>query len=389
MGTSVGQPISRTRVIDTPATGLTDSLIGLGELAQSPSVGSAVSAVRELLGMDLAFSTRFVDGHQVIEVLRGDGQSFGVDEGFTLPLDQTICQRVLAGRLPNLMPDVRAEDRAASLPITRSADIRAFVSVPLTFSDGRCYGTLCASSHQPKPSLGYRDLQFLQVFARIVADQLERDDLAHRWQQLEQHAHSMELQAAAGSALITALQARDAYTGDHSRAVVDHAVAVAHQLELSEAELTDVKHVALLHDIGKLSIPDAVLVKEGPLTDEEWAIMRRHPLYSASMICDVPELRHLAAMVRAEHERWDGKGYPDGLAGEAIPLASRITFVCDAYHAMTSDRPYGKTLPSAAARAEIRSCLGTQFCPTAGSAFLAVVTGEYQRERPAQPPHPR
>jgi hypothetical protein len=357
-----------------PVLGLTDDLIGLGELARSPSVDSAIAAVRELLEMDVAFATRFVDGNQVVEVLRGDAESFGLEEGFALPLAETYCRRVLAGRLPNLIPDARAEDRAASLPITYTANIRAFASVPLIFSDGSCYGTLCASSHEPKPALGYRDLQFLHVFARIVADQLERDELAQTAQQLERIAHDMELQAAAGSALITALGARDAYTADHSRAVVDHAVAVARRLGLNEAEVTNVKHVALLHDIGKLSVPDAILTKAGPLTDEEWAIMRRHPIHSASMICDVPELRHLAPMVRAEHERWDGNGYPDGLSGEAIPLASRIAFICDAYHAITSDRPYRRALPPAVARVDIATNLGQQFCPIAGTAFLALIT---------------
>lgn len=367
-------PSSTTRSADAPVLGFTDNLIGLGELAQRPSVDSAIAAVRELLGMELAFSTRFVEGYQVIEAADGDTESFGVHEGFALPLHQTYCQRVLTGRLPNLIADVRADDRAASLPITAAADVGAFASVPLTFSDGRCYGTLCASSHQPKPTLAYRDLQFLHVFARIVADQLERDELAHKAQRLEDIAHAMELQAATASALITALQARDSYTGDHSRAVVDQAAAVARQLGLSEAEVTDVKLAALLHDIGKLSVPDAILTKDGPLTEEEWVIMRRHPIYSASMIGDVPDLSHLARVVRAEHERWDGTGYPDGLAGDAIPLASRITFVCDAYHAMTSDRPYRKALSSAAARAEITTNLGTQFCPTAGTALLTVLT---------------
>ncbi len=93
--------------------------------------------------------------------------------------------------------------------------------------------------------------------------------------------------------------------------------------------------------------------------------MRQHPVYGESMICDVPALRHLATMVRAEHEHWDGTGYPDGLAGEAIPIASRITMVCDAYHAMTSDRPYRGSLPRSTAEAEISAKLGTQFCPTA------------------------
>ena len=375
MSMPVGDPSRITRSIDAPALGLTDDLIGLGELAQRPSVDSAVSGVRELLGMELAFTTRFVDGHQVIEVVRGDAESFGLHEGLARPLEQTYCQRVLAGRLPNLIHDARADDRAASLPITEAADIGAFACVPLTFSDGRNYGTLCASSHEPKPALGYKDLQFLHVFARIVADQLERDRLARRAHELEDIAHGMELQAAAGSALITALQARDAYTGDHSRAVVDHAVAVARQLGLGERDVTDVKHVALLHDIGKLAVPDAILTKAGPLTADEWAIMRRHPLYGESMVREVPALRHLAPMVRAEHERWDGNGYPDQLAGDSIPIASRIALVCDAYHAMTSDRPYRRALPRATATGEIEANLETQFCPSAGRAFLAVVAG--------------
>ncbi len=102
--------------------------------------------------------------------------------------------------------------------------------------------------------------------------------------------------------------------------------------------------------------------------------MRRHPIYSESMISGVRELAHLAPMVRAEHERRDGRGYPDRLAGTAIPLASRITLVCDAYHAMTSDRPYRRALPAREARAEIVTNLGTQFCPTVGAAFLDVLS---------------
>ncbi|CAN5609484.1 hypothetical protein BH20ACT19_BH20ACT19_01140 [soil metagenome] len=367
--------MARTRA-ETGAS-FTDGLVGLGEVAQNPSVGGALSAVLDLLGMDLAFATRLRDGRQVFEVLRGDGESFGLHPGLEVPLQETYCQRVLAGRLPNLVPDVRADDRAASLAMTAAADVGAFVSVPLTFSDGHLYGTLGAASHQARPTLSYRDLQFLHVFARLVADQLERDVLERRTQAVEETARGLELQAAAGLALISALQERDAYTGDHSWAVVDQAAAVARQLKLSEAEVTDVKQVALLHDIGKIAVPDTILAKNGPLTHEEWAVMRRHPIFSESMIAGVRELAHLAPMVRAEHERRDGKGYPDRLAGTAIPLASRITLVCDAYQAMTSDRPYRRALPAREARAEIVTNLGTQFCPTAGAAFLEMLGAEH------------
>jgi HD-GYP domain-containing protein (c-di-GMP phosphodiesterase class II) len=108
----------------------------------------------------------------------------------------------------------------------------------------------------------------------------------------------------------------------------------------------------MLHDIGKIAIPDAILQKRGPLTDEEWKIMRTHPISSERLIRNVPGLAHLAPAIRGEHERWDGHGYPDGLAGDHISLASRITFVCDAYNAMTTDRPYRHALPAAQAQAE-------------------------------------
>ena len=125
----------------------------------------------------------------------------------------------MAGRLPNVNPDIRGDDRAASLPITQIADVGAFTSVPLRFSDGRLYGTLCAASHDAMPSLGYRELQFLHVFARIVADQLERE------RDPGPDARSSSLQASAAATLIAAVDARDSYTAEHSQAVVAHAVA--------------------------------------------------------------------------------------------------------------------------------------------------------------------
>ena len=309
----------------------------LHAVAQDPSVEGAVEAVRELLGMDVAYTTEMDGSFQSFETLAGDGESFGVHQGMKMEVEQTYCQRVLAGRLPNLIADVRGDPRAASLPITEAADVGAFVSVPLRHSDGSVSGTLCAASHKAKPELGYRELQFLQVFARLIADQLER-------QALEAEKQSLELEEATAHTLVAAVSARDNYTGEHSREVVERAGAVAALLGLSPELRGDVEKVALLHDIGKIGVPDAILHKPGPLNDEEWGTMRRHPLMGEELIAEVPGLRHLAPALRAEHERWDGRGYPDGLAGEEIPIASRITLVCDAYDAMTTDRPYREAL---------------------------------------------
>jgi GAF domain-containing protein len=350
----------------TSARRLTDDVVRLREVAHEPTVERALAAVRDFLGMDMAFIGEFTDDRQVYRATSGDGASFGIHEGRGLPLEETYCRRVIGGRLPNVVGDVGADQRAASLPITAAAGVGAFASVPIVFSDGRLYGTLCAASHRAVPSLGYRDVQFLHVFARLVADQLEREQLQHA-------AREAEVRAAAAETLVAAVEARDHYTAEHSRAVVAHAVGVARRLGLDEAALTEVRQVALLHDIGKLAIPDTILHKRGPLTEEEWRVMRRHPVFSERLIRSVPGLVHLAPAVRAEHERWDGAGYPDGLSGEDIPLASRITFVCDAYHAMTSDRPYRRALGPEQARAELTAGIASQFCPSAARALLALV----------------
>ena len=352
-----------------------NGLDGLAHLANQPSVENAIAAVREFLDMDMAFTSEFTDEHQVLRVLCGDTESFYAAEGLELPLEYTYCQRVLDGRLPNLIPDTHADGRAAELPGTTMGGIGSYVSMPLRFSDGRLYGTLCAASHEAKNDLGYRELQFLHVFARLVADILEREELLRA-------DVAASVKAASTNTLIAAVEARDHYTGEHSAAVVNHAVAVARKLGLDAGETTDLEQVALLHDIGKIAIPDAILHKPGRLDEAEWKIMRGHPIAGAELVANAPGLNHLAPAIRAEHERWDGDGYPDGLAGEKIPMASRITFVCDAYHAMTSDRPYRKAMEEHEARAEIEAGAGSQFCPAVVAAFLEVLGGAALPELP-------
>ncbi len=171
--------------------------------------------------------------------------------------------------------------------------------------------------------------------------------------------------------LAAALEARDGYTGGHSDEVHDLAVAVALGLGLDSRAVEEVRVVALLHDIGKIGVPDHVLHKRGPLDPDEWALMREHPVIGERILRPLPGMAAVADAVRHEHERWDGDGYPDGLRGEAIPLASRIVLACDAYHAMVADRPYRRALGEDEARAELRRCAGRQFDPTVVGALLA------------------
>jgi diguanylate cyclase (GGDEF)-like protein/putative nucleotidyltransferase with HDIG domain len=184
-------------------------------------------------------------------------------------------------------------------------------------------------------------------------------------------------------ALLAAVNARDSYTAMHSREVVTLARGVARQLGLDEAQRSAVERIALLHDLGKIAVPDAILRKPGPLTSHEQMLMRQHPVVGADILASMPELAHLAPAVRAEHERWDGSGYPDRLAGEQIPIAARIVFVCDAYHAMTSNRPYRRAMSTSAAREEIRREAGAQFCPYASVALLDMLAQQLPRAHAA------
>ncbi len=169
-----------------------------------------------------------------------------------------------------------------------------------------------------------------------------------------------------------ALDSRDVGTEAHSRRVHGYALATAREYGLSEAELTDLAHGVLLHDIGKIGIPDAILLKPGPLSREEWAIMRRHPEIGKRLIENIPFLKGAVPVVYCHHERWDGTGYPQGLKGEEIPVGARIFAVVDAFDAMTFDRPYSRAIAFEAARAEIRRCAGTHFDPRVVEAFLRV-----------------
>jgi two-component system cell cycle response regulator len=146
---------------------------------------------------------------------------------------------------------------------------------------------------------------------------------------------------------------------------------VAHRLGLRGEALDEAIRAAELHDIGKIAIPDAILSKPGALGDEEWAYMRRHTLIGARILSAAPALKPVAALVRASHEAWDGSGYPDNLAGDEIPLGARIVAVCDAYDAMTSERPYRPARTEAQALAELRRCAGTQFDPDVVAGFCA------------------
>ena len=157
------------------------------------------------------------------------------------------------------------------------------------------------------------------------------------------------------------------------RGVVELALALGRELGMEPEQLDEVARAAELHDLGKIAVPDAILDKPGPLGEAEWAFMRRHTIVGERILLAAPALRPVARLVRSSHEHWDGSGYPDGLAGEEIPLGARVVAVCDAFDAMISDRPYRAAMSDAEALDELRACAGAQFDPAVVKAFAVVL----------------
>jgi two-component system, cell cycle response regulator len=168
--------------------------------------------------------------------------------------------------------------------------------------------------------------------------------------------------------------------------VANLACATALQLGVPPEQMEEARQTALLHDVGKVAIPDAILNKLGPLDESEWAFVKRHTMFGERIISAAPALAKVARFVRSTHERYDGAGYPDGLAGEDIPLIARVVAVCDAYDAMVTDRVYRAGRERSLAIAELRDCSGTQFDPEVVEAFISVLEAADHAELDAADP---
>jgi ribonuclease P protein subunit RPR2 len=191
----------------------------------------------------------------------------------------------------------------------------------------------------------------------------------------EERARTAELRASyvhTVRALTNAVEARDAYTGKHAERVAAYGLEIARAIDARLADDPQAEMGFLLHDIGKVAIPDGILHKSQALTPEERALMRRHPVIGAEILAGIPFLDAAREVVRHHHERWDGSGYPDGLRGEEIPLSARVFAVADALDAITTERPYRGAQPFTAARAAIAAGSGTQFDPRVVAAFELV-----------------
>jgi two-component system, cell cycle response regulator len=216
-------------------------------------------------------------------------------------------------------------------------------------------------------------------FARIPEEGLESSEalrVADRRLYAEKNSGRISALAQSKSVLLRAVGEWDAELSAHGETVAQLAAGTARELGLDDEAIERVATAAELHDIGKIAIPRTLLQKAGPLDAHEWEFVRRHPLIGERIVSGAPALGGVAKMIRSSHERWDGRGYPDALNRDEIPLGSQIVFVCDAFAAMTSDRPYAPAVPEAEALAELQRNAGSQFAPAVVEAFLRAVAQE-------------
>ncbi len=275
---------------------------------------------------------------------------------FRFKLGQGITGQVISTGQPTIVCNVREHPAfvEATYPIT------SMLSVPIAMGE-KVLGAINVSNKAQGAEFTTYDLKLISAIAAEAAVAIENARL---------FSEVKDLFLSAIKSLVMAIDAKDPYTHLHSVRVSEFSTAVAEVLGLSSREVEDIKLAGLLHDIGKIGVPERVLLKTGQLTREEWDEMKKHPLHSVQILEQVKQFEHLAKWVRHEHERYDGKGYPDGLEGDAIPLASRIIAVADAFDAITSDRYYRKRRSEQEALDELHAHAGTQFDPKVISAFL-------------------
>lgn len=302
-----------------------------------------------------------LDEDGVLRLVAGRGPLAEVMTEFLLteqPVSVGVNGRAARSGLTQLVADTRTDpDYIARDP---STDPRAELSVPVLV-DGSVWGVINIEATEPG-SLTEPDAVLVEAIAASFGAALHRARLIA---DLE-NAFTTVL-----ATLTSAVEAKDDYTAAHGEDVAELAEQVALGMALSAAQARDVRYAAMLHDIGKIAVPSEILLKPGPLTDEEWVTMRSHTTIGGELVARIHAFAHLAPAVRGSHERWDGAGYPDGLAGAEIPLAARIIAACDTFDAIVTDRPYRPARAPEEAMAELHRVAGTQLDPAVVDAVAA------------------
>jgi diguanylate cyclase (GGDEF)-like protein len=322
-------------------------------------------------GTPLSVAVLDVDAFRGINLRFGRDVGDGVLQGIAKVLPRfthgaDFVTRSSADEFLMLLPDTGAEQAAEAL------------SKVLVELEGMKVGQLdCVSA-----SVGVAQYSRPMTASDLIAAAADRLQQVQVGGGGRAEARPVELGASAPgesiAGLAEALLERDRYTGEHSERVAELSAQVARSLGLDEREVERVRAAARLHDIGKVGIPDDILRKGGDLSEQEWQTMRGHPMIGERIVRSMPGLGPVARIIRHEHERWDGSGYPEGLSGEQIPIGARIVFACDAYHAMTSNRPYREAMSHGDAIRELAEGAGSQFDPQVTEVLIGYLWGSRQ-----------
>ena len=326
-------------------------------------VETAASELHRAFGFHSCAVLRLTDdGDLAIVATRGRPAALA-GERPRIPRDAGIVGRALRERQALVANDARAEGDEFALDTVADWDAARSQAAAPVWAGGELWGALFVAE-RAAGAFDEDDALALQAVADLLGASLRSALLYERLDRAY---------TGTAEALAAALEAKDSYTAEHSRSLVEHAEAVARKLGLDDREVERVRLGAIFHDIGKIAVPDSILNKPGPLTDAERREMEKHTIAGERILRPIEFLRDVLPIVRHEHERWDGQGYPDGLAGEEIPIGARIVLACDAYDAMTSDRPYRPALPAEVARQELVRNAGSQFDPRVVEALLEVL----------------
>jgi HD-GYP domain-containing protein (c-di-GMP phosphodiesterase class II) len=344
------------------ASRLTARLAAKSEVEEMSQL--VVDELHETFAFYLAAIQR-LDGDGVLRLVAGRGPLAEVMTEFLLteqPLSQGVNGRVARSGATALVSDTKADpDYIVRDPQT---DPGSELAVAILV-DGEVWGVLNIEATDAG-ALGEADVVLVEAIAASFGVAVHRARLVN------------DLEGAfttALAALTSTVEAKDDYTACHGEDVALLSERVALRMSLSNAVARDVRYAAMLHDLGKVAVPSEILLKPGPLTDAEWVTMRSHAAIGGELVARIDAFAHLAPAVRASHERWDGGGYPDGLAGERIPLAARIIAACDTYDAIVTDRPYRPARTSREACEELSRVAGTQLDSEVVAALMQELDG--------------
>ncbi|MBI2921130.1 MAG: HD domain-containing protein [Planctomycetes bacterium] len=308
----------------------------------------------------------------------------GVDDPATDPttevrpyLSRTILDTVVKNGTSIISNDAMGDERFKAGESVIMQHIRSVMCVPLAAKE-KILGAIYLDSTGVADAFQQNDLELVTAIALQAGLAIDRAKLIEDLENL--FFESIRT-------IVAALEAKDRYTCGHSERVTTYAVEIARAMDWTEKDLNTLNLSALLHDVGKIGIPERVLLKPGKLTAEEYEIMKQHPVIGAEIIKHLKNAASIIGGIRYHHERWDGMGYPDGLKAEQIPLMARIIQMADSYDAMTSHRPYRKGLTHEEVVSEVERCKGSQFDPKIAEVFLRLVRGGRIRPLLMKQPH--